>query len=44
MSELLPHCEDCDTELFELKGELYCPSCDSISGFELVPDREEFKL
>lgn len=37
-------CEDCGEELFELKGEFYCPSCDSVSGFELVPDTEQFTL
>jgi uncharacterized Zn finger protein (UPF0148 family) len=38
------HCKKCRTELFELDGEFYCPSCDSISGFELVPDKEQFTL
>ena len=37
-------CEDCGEELFELKGKFYCPSCDSVSGFELVPDSEQFVL
>ncbi len=37
-------CEQCGEELFELDGEYYCPSCDSVSGFELVPDKEEFQL
>jgi len=37
-------CHDCGEDLFELKGEFYCPSCDSVSGFELVPDREAFEL
>lgn len=38
------HCRECGEELFELDGEFFCPSCDSVSGFELVPDREEFAL
>lgn len=37
-------CEDCGEELFELDGEFHCPSCDSVSGFELVPDKEQFQL
>lgn len=38
------HCKECGEDLFELDGEFFCPSCDSLSGFELVPDREEFAL
>jgi len=38
------NCRECGESLFELKGELYCPACDSVSGFELVPDREQFTL
>lgn len=37
-------CEHCGEELFELDGSFHCPSCDSISGFELVPDSEQFTL
>jgi Zn finger protein HypA/HybF involved in hydrogenase expression len=37
-------CRECGEELFELDSEFYCPSCDSVSGFELVPDRESFEL
>ena len=37
-------CQTCGEELFELDKEFYCPSCDSVSGFELVPDRNEFML
>lgn len=39
-----PCCEECGQDLFELDGEFFCPACDSISGFELVPDRESFTL
>lgn len=39
-----PHCEECSEELFELDGEFYCPHCDSVSGFELRPGREEFRV
>lgn len=38
------HCEDCGHQLFELEGEFHCPACDSISGFELTPEQEEFRL
>ena len=38
------HCQECGEDLFQLDGEFYCPSCDSVSGFELVPDREKFTL
>jgi len=38
------HCEECGEDLFQLDGEFYCPACDSVSGFELVPDRESFTL
>lgn len=37
-------CEDCGEALFILDGEYHCPSCDSVSGFELVPEKDEFKL
>lgn len=38
-----PSCEDCGEKLFELDGEFFCPSCDSVSGFELIPEQEEFR-
>ncbi len=44
MDEHTPTCEDCSHQLFELKGEFFCPSCDSVSGFELVPDEQAFRL
>jgi len=45
MNEHSPnHCQECEADLFQLDGEYYCPACDSISGFELVPDREQFTL
>lgn len=34
-------CEVCETTLFELDGSWYCPSCDSISGFELVEKEDD---
>lgn len=43
MSDTEPHCDDCSAELFQLDGEFYCPSCDSVAGFELRPEREEFR-
>ena len=43
-SHITTDCEDCGEELFELNGEFYFPSCDSVLGFELVPDEEEFVL
>jgi uncharacterized Zn finger protein (UPF0148 family) len=39
-----PSCEHCGEDLFELDGEFHCPSCDSFSGFEQVPDDETFAL
>ena len=36
-------CDECDEVLLQLDGEWYCPHCDSLSGFKLVPD-EEFTL
>lgn len=45
MSEYTDHeCRDCGEDLFQLDGEFYCPACDSVSGFELVPDKEQFTL
>jgi uncharacterized Zn finger protein (UPF0148 family) len=38
------HCEYCGEDLFQLEGDWYCPACDSVSGFELVPDRDTFEL
>lgn len=38
------HCEECGENLFQLEGSWYCPACDSVSGFELVPNREAFEL
>jgi uncharacterized Zn finger protein (UPF0148 family) len=39
------YCEVCETKLFELRGDWFCPSCDSISGFELVDDgKDSFSL
>lgn len=37
-------CEECGEDLFQLDGEYFCPACDSLSGFELIPDRNEFEL
>jgi uncharacterized Zn finger protein (UPF0148 family) len=45
MNDYSPNpCQECGEDLFELNGEFYCPSCDSVSGFELVPDEEQFTL
>lgn len=38
------NCEECGEELFELSGEFFCPSCDSVSGFELTPAEGDFRL
>jgi uncharacterized Zn finger protein (UPF0148 family) len=38
------NCEDCGEDLFQLDGKFFCPSCDSKSGFELVPDKDQFTL
>jgi uncharacterized Zn finger protein (UPF0148 family) len=37
-------CEVCETKLIEIDGEWFCASCESLSGFELVPDRDSFRL
>lgn len=37
-------CEECSETLIQVEGEFYCPSCDSLSGFTLVPDEDEFAL
>lgn len=39
-----PDCEECGHNLFELDGDWFCPACDSIAGFELRPQQEEFTL
>lgn len=39
-----PVCDECTEELIELSGEFHCPQCDSLSGFTLVPDENEFAL
>lgn len=38
------NCENCGHNLFKLEGEYFCPACDSLSGFELTPQREEFQV
>lgn len=35
-------CEECDEALLQLDGQYFCPNCDSLSGFTLVPDENEF--
>lgn len=35
-------CDECDEALLQLDGDWYCPDCDSLSGFTLVPDKDEF--
>lgn len=35
-------CDECGETLIKTDGEYLCPSCDSLSGFTLVPDDDEF--
>jgi len=37
-------CEHCGKDLFQLDGEWFCESCDSVSGFELTPEQVDFEL
>lgn len=37
-------CDECDEALLQVDGDWYCPACDSLSGFTLVPDDDEFAL
>lgn len=37
-------CEECSETLIEVDGQYHCPDCDSLSGFTLVPDKDEFAL
>lgn len=39
-----PSCGECSEELISVDGEYHCPQCDSLSGFTLVPDEDEFAL
>lgn len=40
----IPTCDECKQDLFQLDGEWYCPACNSVSGFELTPQEEDFQV
>jgi len=39
-----PSCKHCEQDLFQLDGEWFCEACDSVSGFELTPEEEDFRV
>jgi uncharacterized Zn finger protein (UPF0148 family) len=44
VKDTTPSCDECDQELFQLDGEWFCEACDSVSGFELTPQEDNFRL
>lgn len=37
-------CEECSEALVQVDGDYFCPACDSLSGFTLIPDEDKFAL